>query len=44
MAAILNVTKDHAWHIMEYMLAKGIEPVKSEYVRCVSSEQVYIGR
>ena len=30
--------------MMAYVLAKGIEPAKSEYFRCVSSEQVYIGR
>ena len=32
MAAILNVMKEYEWYVMAYMLAKAIEPAKSEHV------------
>lgn len=35
--------KGYDSQIMAFMIAKGIDPAKSEHVRCMSSEQMSVG-
>ena len=41
--SIPKAPKDYDWHIKAFTIAKGIELAKSEHVRWVSSEQMFVG-